>query len=165
MARTNQQQVSNELIVDARFVTKSFDSKDGSKHEYVAFELINPFDDEDFCNVALKAKWDKYDDNTGRLVRPDRVFGYMTYLAKKALRTAPEVPVKVTIKTVEYKSKKTQKTVKSPAMFAEPTFAELSDERPVEVVIKGADNANIFGLLAGRALGIKYTLEDIGLTD
>ena len=57
------------------------------------------------------------------------------------------------------------------ALYAEPTFAELEDERPVEVVVKGADQNNIFGLLAGKALGIHVTPkdnddpEDIGLMD
>lgn len=158
----------DELIVDAHFVMRSYEGKDGKTVEYVAFELIDPFKDEDFRDVALKAKWDKYDDNN-RLVRPDRVFGYMTYYAKKALRTSPEVPVKVKISSVTYKSKKTNEQVTYAAMFAMPTFAELEDERPVEVVVKGATQNNIFGLLASKALGIKLLPkneldpDDIGL--
>ena len=122
----------------------------------------------DFRDIGLKAKWDKYDDKN-RLVRPDRVFGYMTYYAKKALRTTSEVPVKVIIKPVRYKSKKTGEYVTYAAMYAEPTFVELSEERPVEVVVKGAMPSNIFGLLASKALGIKLTAkseidpDDIGL--
>lgn len=156
-----------ELEVDARFVMRSYD-KDGKDVEYIAFELIDPFNDVDFRDIGLKAKWDKYDDKN-RLVRPDRVFGYMTYYAKKALRTASEVPVKVTIKPVKYKSKKTGEYVTYAAMYAEPTFVELSEERPVEVVVKGAMPSNIFGLLASKALGIKLTAkseidpDDIGL--
>ena len=103
-----------ELEVDARFVMRSYD-KDGKDVEYVAFELIDPFNDVDFRDIGLKAKWDKYDDKN-RLVRPDRVFGYMTYYAKKALRTTSEVPVKVIIKPVRYKSKKTGEYVTYAAM-------------------------------------------------
>ena len=55
-------------------------------------------------------------------------------------------------------------------MYAAPTFVELEDEKPVEVVVKGANNANIFNLLAGKALGIKFTSRntdegDIGLDE
>ncbi len=172
MAKEQVQQEVKELVVDAHFIMRSFDSTDSngnsSENEYVAFELIDPFNDEDFRNVALKAKWDKYDDKN-RLVRPDRVFGYMSYYAKKALRTNPEVRVKVTIKPVNYKSKKTGKMVTYPGIFAEPTFVELADERPVEMVVKGAKYNNIFGLLSGQALGIKFAskvemdAEDMGL--
>lgn len=165
-------QQPNELVVDARFVMRSFPSKDENgkevEREFLSFELIDPFDDEDFRDIALKAKWDKYDDKN-RLVRPDRVFGYMSYYAKKALKTNAEVRVKVTIKPVSYTSKKTKEVVTYPAMFAAPTFVELEDERPVEIVVKGANNANIFGLLAGKALGIKFAPrepsddDDVGL--
>lgn len=158
-----QQTKVNELVVDAHFVLRSFDAKDDNgkaeTRDYLSFELMDPFKDEDFQDIALKAKWDKFDDKN-RLVRPDPVFSYMGYYAKKALKTAAEVRVKVTIKAVTYKSKKTGKTVIYPAMFADPTFAELEDERPVEVVVKGANNANIFGLLASKALGIKFTTRD-----
>lgn len=165
---TPENETVKELVVDARFIMRSFKAKDGTDKEYVSFELMDPFKDEDFRDIALKAKWDKYDDNN-RLVRPDRVFGYMTFYAKKALRTAPEFRVKVTIKPVTYKSKKTGEMVTCAAMYAEPTFVELEDERPVEVVVKGADNNNIFGLLASKALGIKFSgkgeldPDDIGL--
>ncbi len=159
MAKEQVKQEVKELTVDARFVMRLFKNKDGAEIEYVAFEFIDPFNDVDFQNVALKAKWDKYDDKN-RLVRPDRVFGYMSYYAKKALRTNPEVRVKITIKPVEYKSKRTGKMVTYPGIFAEPTFVELADERPVEMVVKGADNNNIFGLLAGQALGIKFASKD-----
>lgn len=149
-----------ELTTDARFVMRSYEQKDdnGNKKEveFVSFELIDAFGDEDFKDIALKAKWDKFDDKN-RLVRPDRVFGYMSYYAKKVLRTEPEVRVKITITPVRYKSKKTGDMVTYPAMYAAPTFLELADERPVEVVVKGANNANIFGLLAGKALGIKFS--------
>ncbi len=159
----NQTTEVKELVVDAHFVTHSFEAKDDSgkteTRDYISFELKDPFNDEDFRDIALKAKWDRYDDKN-RLVRPDRVFGYMTYYAKKALKTTDEVPVKVTIKPVKYKSKRSGEMVTYPAMFAEPTFAELEDERPVEVVVKGANNANIFGLLASKALGIKFTPRD-----
>ena len=56
-------------------------------------------------------------------------------------------------------------------MFAAPTFVDLEDERPVEVVVKGADEANTFNFLAGKRLGISFTqrelsdYEDIGLGD
>ena len=162
-----------ELVVDARFVMRSFPSKDDNgkdvEREFLAFELIDPFNDEDFRDIALKAKWDKFDDK-GRLLRPDGVFGYMSYYAKKALRKAAEVPVKVTIKPVRYRSSKTKEYVTIPAMYAAPTFVELEDEKPVEVVVKGANNANIFNLLAGKALGIKFTSRntdegDIGLDE
>ncbi len=161
---------AKQLVVDARFIMRSYEDKDKVNREYLSFELINPFGDEEmFQNIALKAKWDKYDEKTGRLTRPDRVFGYMSYYAKKALRTMPDVCVKVTIKPVNYKSKKTGAMVTYPAMFAAPTFAELEDERPVEVVVKGANDSNTFDLLAGKALGIKFASrdkvddEDIGL--
>ncbi len=166
--QTTQTNATNEIVVDAHFVTRTFTGKDGKENEYVSFELIDPFDDEDFRDVALKAKWDKYDDNN-RLVRPDKVFGYMSYYAKKALRTQEDVKVKVTIKPVTYKSKKTNELVTYAAMYANPTFVELEDERPVEVVVKGATQNNIFGLLAGKKLGIKVTgktdidPDDIGL--
>ena len=45
-------------------------------------------------------------------------------------------------------------------MFAAPTFVELADERAVEVVVKGANDANTFVLLASKALGIKFTAKD-----
>lgn len=166
-----QQEAVKELVVDARFVLRSFDADDGNgkkiSKDYVSFELIDPFKDEDFRDIALKAKWDKLDDK-GRLVRPDRVFGYMSYYARKELRKAPEVHVKVTIKPITYKNKKTGEFVTYPGMYAAPTFVELEDERPVEVVVKGVINANIFVLLAGKALGISFTSreendEDIGL--
>lgn len=157
---TNEANEVKELVVDARFVMRSYESEDKNgntiEKEFLSFELINAFDDEDFKDIALKAKWDKFDDKN-RLVRPDRVFGYMSYYAKKALRSEPEIKVKVTIKPVRYKSKKTGDMVTYPAMYAEPTFVELEEERPVEVVVKGANNANIFGLLAGKALGIKFS--------
>ncbi len=171
---TTQNDEVKELVVDARFYMDSYDKtdKDGKKTdtvEFVAFELVDPFGDPDFSHITLKAKWDKYDDKN-RLVKPDRVFDYMKYYAKKALRSAAEVPVKVTIKPVRYKSKHSGEMVTYPAMFAAPTFVELADERPVEVVIKGASNANIFGHLASRALGIKLTPrepddDDAGLSD
>lgn len=155
-----------ELAVDARFIMRSYKDKDGNDVEFLAFELINPFgDDEIFQNIVLKAKWDKYDEKSGRLVRPDRVFGYMSYYAKKSLRTALEVPVKVTIKPVSYISKRTKEKVTYPAMFAEPTFVELLDERAVEVVVKGANDANTFVLLASKALGIKFTAKDYADVD
>lgn len=165
---TTQNTAVNKLVVDAHFIMRSFEGKDGKSAEYLAFELKDPFNDEDFRDIALKAKWDKYDDKN-RLVRPDRVFGYMSYYAKKALRSASEVPVKVTISPVTYKSKKTNEMVTYAAMHAEPTFVELAEERPVEVVVKGATQNNIFGLLASKALGIKLTAkseidpDDIGL--
>ena len=155
---TTQQEAVKELVVDARFVMRSFE-QDGKEQEFLSFELIDPFNDEDFRNIALKAKWDKYDEKN-RLVRPDRVFSCMKFYAKKALRTSDEIPVKVTIKPVTYKNKKTSKMVTYAAMFAEPTFVELEDERPVEIVIKGADNNNIFSLLAGKALGIAVSSKD-----
>ena len=163
-----------QLVVDAKFVMRSYDTKDDNgnnvKREFVSFELVDAFNDEDFRDIALKAKWDKYDDKN-RLVRPDRVFGWMSYYAKKVLKTASEVPVKVTIKPITYKSKRTSEMVTYPAMFAAPTFSELADERPVEVVVKGANNANIFLLLAGNALGISFSArntdddDDVGLGD
>lgn len=149
-----------ELIVDARFVLRSFQAEDKTEHEFLAFELIDAFKDEDFRNIALKAKWDKFDPKTGKLVRPDRVFGYMSYYAKKALKTSPEVRVKVTLKPVTYKNKKTSKMFTYVGMFADPTFIELKDEKPVEVVVKGANDRNTFELLAGKALGVKYTSND-----
>ena len=169
MANIQTTEKVKELTVDARFIMRSFDNN-GKAQEYLSFELIDPFNDEDFKDIALKAKWDRYDDHN-RLVRPDRVFGYMKFYAKKALRTNPEVRVKVTITAVNYKNKKTGQMVTYAALYAEPTFAELEDERPVEVVVKGADQNNIFGLLAGKALGIHVTPkdnddpEDIGLMD
>lgn len=165
-----QQDEIKELVVEARFIMRSFEDKDNVKRDFLSFELINPFgDNELFQDIQLKAKWDKFDDKTGRLVRPDRVFGIMSYYAKKALRTSSEIPVKITIKPVKYKSKKSGQMVTYPAMFADPTFVELEDERPVEVVVKGANDANTFSHLAGKALGIKFTPrensddEDIGL--
>ncbi len=152
-----------ELVVEAHFVMDSYEQTDsnGKKvdKEFVAFKLIDPFNDEDFREISLKAKWDKYDDKN-RLVRPDRVFGWMSYYAKKALRNNPDVKVKVTIKPVTYKSKHSGKMVTYAGMFVDPTFVELEDERPVEVVIKGAANGNTFMLLAGKALGISLTDKD-----
>ena len=85
---TTAQDKPNELVADARFVMRSYEQTDKSgntvKKEYVGFELVDPFGDEDFRDVALKAKWDKYDDKSNRLVRPDRVFGLMKYFARKA---------------------------------------------------------------------------------
>ena len=171
---TQQDGKAKELVVDARFVMRSYQKSDdkGNKTDvpYLSFELIEPFgSDELFKDVPLKAKWDKYDDKTNRLVRPDRVFEYMSYYARKALRTAPEVPVKVTIKPITYPSKKKNQMVTYAGMFADPTFVELADERPVEVVVKGAQFAIDFELLAGRALGIKFTPNadpyDSGLMD
>lgn len=170
------QQDVTELVVEARFVMRSYDQTDKSgntvKKEYVGFELVDPFGDEDFRDVALKAKWNKYDDKSNRLVRPDRVFGLMKYFARKALRQNPEVRVSVTIRPVKYKSKRSGEMVTYPAMFAAPTFVDLEDERPVEVVVKGADEANTFNFLAGKMLGISFTqrepaddYEDIGLGD
>ena len=162
-----------ELVVDARFIMRSYErEKDGKKEnvEFLAFELVDPFEGEDFKNIALKAKWDKYDDKN-RLVRPDKVFGWMSYYARKALRENPEVPVKVTIKPVRYQSKNTNDWVTYAAMYAEPTFVELEEERPVEVVVKGAMDRNTFELLASKALGIKLTKpvsdddDDVGLMD
>lgn len=170
-----QQDEIKELVVDARFVMRSYEQTDKNgntvEKEYISFELIDPFGDEDFRGVALKAKWDKYDEKTNRLVRPDRVFGLMKYFARKALRQNPEVPVKVTVKPFKYKSKRSGEMVTYPAMFAAPTFVDLEDERPVEVVVKGADEANTFNFLAGKRLGILFTqrelsdYEDIGLGD
>ena len=169
------QQDVTELVVEARFVMRSYEQTDKNgntvEKEYISFELVDPFGDEDFRGVALKAKWDKYDEKTNRLVRPDRVFGLMKYFARKALRQNPEVPVKVTVKPVKYKSKRSGEMVTYPAMFAAPTFVDLEDERPVEVVVKGADEANTFNFLAGKRLGISFTqrelsdYEDIGLGD
>ena len=163
---------AKELVVDARFVMRSYEDKDKKAHEYLSFELVNPFGDEEiFQDIPLKAKWDKFDEKTGRLTRPDRVFGYMSYYARKMLRTMSEVPVKVTITPVTYKSKRNGVMVTYPAMYANPTFAELSEERPVEVVVKAANDANTFDLLAGKALGIKFAPrervddEDIGLDE
>lgn len=159
-AIAQEQSTIDELVVDARFVMRSYERKDKDgrvidKQEYVSFELIDPFNDEDFTDVVLKAKWDRYDDKN-RLVRPDRVFGYMTYYAKKLLRTVPEIPVKVTIRPVSYINKKKEKVVYA-GMFAAPTFVELDGERDVEVMAKLAQDNNIFGLLAGKALGITIT--------
>ncbi|MDE5563212.1 MAG: hypothetical protein K2J01_06695 [Clostridiales bacterium] len=171
---TQQDGKAKELVVDARFVMRSYEQKDdkGNKttKEYLSFELIEPFgSDELFKDVPLKAKWDKYDEKTNRLVRPDRVFEYMSYYARKALRSAPEVHVKVTIKPVKYKSKKSGDMVTYAAMFADPTFVELEEEKAVEVVVKGAQLAIDFELLAGKALGIKFTSNpdpyDSGLMD
>ncbi len=173
---TTQNDEVKELVVDARFFMDSYEKKDKDGNmignvEFVSFELINPFGDEDFSHVPLKARWDKVDGNN-RVIRADRVFDYMKYYAKKALRTAEEVKVKVMIRPVTYKSKRSGKMVTYPGMFAYPTFIELADEKPVEVVAKGMINglsaANIFGLLAGKALGITFTSnvdpdEDIGL--
>lgn len=173
---TAQQDKLDEFVVDARFIMRSYEQTDKSgktvKKEYVAFELVDPFGDEDFRDVALKAKWDKYDDKSNRLLRPDRVFGLMKYFARKALRQNPEVPVKVTIKPVTYKSNRSGVMVTYPAMFAAPTFVDLEDERSVEVVVKGADESNTFNFLAGKKLGITFAprelvddYEDIGLGD
>ena len=162
-----------KLVVDARFIMRNFEQKDdnGNKttRDYLSFELIEPFGAEELLkDVALKAKWDKYDDKN-RLVRPDRVFSNMSYYARKALRTAPEIPVKVTIEPVTYKSKKSNEMVTYAAIFAEPTFKELEDEKPVEMVVKGAQAAMDFALLAGKALCIKVKPkdddDDIGLMD
>lgn len=171
-----QQDEIKELVVEARFVMRSYEQTDKNgntvEKEYISFELVDPFGDEDFRGVALKAKWDKYDEKTNRLVRPDRVFGLMKYFARKALRQNPEVRVSVTIRPVKYKSKRSGEMVTYPAMFAAPTFVDLEDERPVEVVVKGADEANTFNFLAGKRLGISFTqrepaddYEDIGLGD
>lgn len=154
----------NAIEVDARFVMRSFEGNDGKMQEYLSFELIDAFNDPDFRDIALKAKWDKYDDHN-RLVRPDRVFGYMRFYAKKALRTNPEVRVKVLIYPVTYKSKRTGQSVTYPGIFADPTFSEIDDQQPVELVVKGADNNNTFGLLASKALGIKLTPKDDGDPD
>ena len=170
------QQDVTEVVVEARFVMRSYDQTDKSgntvKKEYVGFELVDPFGDEDFRDVALKAKWDKYDDKSNRLVRPDRVFGLMKYFARKPPRKNPEGRGSVTIRPVKYKSKRSGEMVTYPAMFAAPTFVDLEDERPVEVVVKGADEANTFNFLAGKRLGISFTqrepaddYEDIGLGD
>ena len=162
---------AKKLVVDARFVMRSYEGKDGKDVNYVSFELVDPFNDEDFRDVSLKARWDKLDEKTGRLTRPDRVFGWMSFYAQKALRQNAEVPVKVTITPVTYKSKKSGSMVTYPAMYAEPTFTELSDERSVEVVVKGAKEANVFLLLASNALGIRFTPrenpddDDSGLMD
>lgn len=166
-----QQDKLDELVVDARFIMHSFKRKDGSETKYARLDLISPFPGESLENVELKAKWDKFDDYN-RLVRPDRVFGYMKYYAEKALRIASEIPVKVTIKPVTYKSNRLGVMVTYPAMFVAPTFAELEDERPVEVLVRDVSERNIFELLASKALGIKTTTrepaddyEDIGLGD
>ena len=165
-----QQDEIKELVVDGQFVMCSFKRKDGSEKPYAGLKLIEPFPGELFKNVELKAKWDKVDDY-GRLVRPDRVFGYMKYYAEKALRTVSEILVKITIKLVKYKSKRTGETVTYPAMFVDPTFVELEDEGPVEVLVRDVEERNKFELLAGKALGIKKIsrelsdYEDIGLGD
>ena len=163
MANKNSTPVQNEavkeLVVNAHFVMRSFKADDGDR-DFLSFELIDAFKDEDFRDIVLKAKWDKYDEKTGKLVRPDRVFGRMSFYAKKALRTAPEVPVKVTIKAVKYPNKKTKKEVTYAGIFAEPTFVELEDEGPVELVVKNANDRNIFEMLAGQVLGIKITRKD-----
>lgn len=152
--------VVKELVVKARFIMREFEQKDdnGNKttREYLSFELIEPFGPEELLkDVALKAKWDKYDEKN-RLVRPDRVFSNMSYYARKALRKAPEVPVTVKIRPVTYQSSKTKEMVSYAGIFADPTFTELEDEKPVEMVVKGAQVAMDFALLAGNALGIKY---------
>lgn len=158
------------LTVDAKFVMSSFERKDGMKQEYAELILIEPFKNEELKNLTLAAKWDVYD-KFNRLIRSDRVFDCMKYYAKKALRNVPEVPVKVTIKPVSYKSKKTGMTVTYPAMYVDPTFVELEDEFPVEVVVKSPEDSNVFFMLACKALGIKFTPKeesddaDIGLVD
>ena len=159
------QEAVRKLEVKARFIMRNYEQKDdnGNKttKDYLSFELVEPFGPEELLkDVPLKAKWDKYDEKTGRLVRPDRVFSNMSYYARKALRTAPEIPVRVTIEPVTYKSKKTGDMVKYAAIFAEPTFTELEDERPVEMVVKGAQAAMDFALLAGKALGITVKPKD-----
>lgn len=155
-----QNEAVKELVVDAHFVKHSFTADDGAEREFLSFELINAFNDDDFRDIVLKAKWDKYDDKTGKLVRPDRVFGYMGFYAKKALRTSPEVSVKVTIKPVTYFNKTSKKSVTYAGIFADPTFTELEDEKPVELVVKNANDRNIFELLAGKTLGIKFMPKD-----
>ena len=73
-----------ELAVDARFIMRSYKDKDGNDVEFLAFELINPFgDDEIFQNIALKAKWDKYDENrTGCVVRRPCIRVYVVLCEK-----------------------------------------------------------------------------------
>ncbi len=153
-----------ELTVDAKFVMGSFERRDGMKQEYAELILIEPFKNEELKNLILAAKWDVYD-KFNRLIRSDRVFDCMKYYAKKALRNVPELPVKVTIKPVTYKSRKTGQMVTYPAIYVDPTFVELEEERPVEVIVKDSADSNVFFMLACKALGIEFGSKDVDYDD
>ena len=162
------------LTIDAHFVMGSYKRKDGTEVSTVNLKLIKPFQGEDLEEVELKAKWDKRDENTGRVIQVDRVYGLMEYYAGKALKTVPEVPVKVTVTPERYKSKKTGNWVTVAAIYADPTFPELEDEKSARMVVKDVREDNTFGFLAGKALGITITpkempgdddVGDVGLMD
>lgn len=158
------------LTVDAHFVMGSYKKRDGTEVPTVNLKLINPFNDDDFVEIELKAKWDKRDEN-GRVIQVDRVYGLMEYYAKKALRTASEIKVKVTITPERYKSKKTGNWITVAAIYADPTFPELEHEKSARMVVKDVKEDNTFGFLAGKALGITVTPKedpddtDVGLMD
>ena len=153
------------LTLDAHFVMGSYKRKDGTEVPTVNLKLIKPFPDEDLEEVELKAKWDKRDESSGRVIQVDRVYGLMEYYAKKALKTVPEVRVKVTVVPERYKSKRSGNWITVAAIYADPTFPELEHEKSARMVIKDVREDNTFGFLAGNALGIRVTPREVSDED
>ncbi len=135
---TNQVQktvTSKELI--AKILIDSFETDEKEMREYLAIRLPDPFGDEDFVNVAIAPKWE--DDES--------VF---KYYAKKALRTEPEIEFPVTLKVLEYKNKKKNKTVRYAGLIGISPF----NGRELEFRIKSKEKAAVFTELAGKLLGL-----------
>lgn len=122
----------------ARISIKQFETDEGEKKDYVATELTDPFDDEDFRDIGIAPKWDRD--------RP--VFKFK---AKKALKTHDDITFPVTLKICTYTRKDDKKLVSYPGLVGVSPF----DGRPMEFVVKGENNRAIFDDIARDMLGLR----------
>lgn len=124
--------------MNVRISFKQFETDEGETKDYVATELIDPFDDEDFRDIGIAPKWTND--------RP--VFNFK---AKKALKTQDSIIFPVTLKVCTYKRKDDKKLVSYPGLVGKSPF----DGRPMEFVVKGENNRIIFDDIARDMLGLR----------
>ena len=143
----------NEIKLTAKILLRNFTNEETKEVlDYVSIELPDPFNDEDFQDIAITPKW-KDDGNVFK------------FYAKKALRTNPVVEFPITIKPLSYKNK-AKKQITYPGIIGINPF----DGREMEFRVKGKDkddkNVSIFNHLARKVLGLNPAdSEDTGLLD
>lgn len=134
------------FVVAGKTFMDNYKRKDtNEKVDFVSTILPNPFNDEDFCNVSIRPKWE----NSG---------GIFNYKAKKALRGCEYIPFPVVVKPVTFYSSRAKKTLTVAGIFIANPFGKGF----VEFSVKNKGDAAVFAMLAAERWSMSL---DVPATD
>lgn len=142
MAKQTQNNVQNEqpkLPITATVTLKSYKMRDKTTREYIAADLVNPFEGEDF-EVELSPKW-----------KSDK--GIFDYKARRVLATQSSITICGYLTPVTYYSKARKRDVTVIGCFMENPF--FSGD--MEFKISNDEQYSVLAFYCSEAWGIKLS--------